>query len=120
LGSTRVRTLIRSGTFGSDGSTRANIGFINESAVPTDLEIIYVDGDTASEVGRFNLSSRIGRLLAPHEVVQLSNVFAGLPAGTRKILVEAEVIAPGASVSGYAVQLDNTTNDGSFFVMEEE
>jgi hypothetical protein len=120
LGSTRVRTLARSGSFGSDGSTRANIGFVNESPVATDLTITYVDGDTASIVREFALSSVIGRLLAPREVVQLNNVFAGLPAETQKILVEAEVTAPGASVSGYAVQLDNTTNDGSFFVMEEE
>ena len=117
---TRLRTLLRSGSFGTDGSTRANVGFVNESAVPTDLILSTYDGDTSSQLGEVSLSSIIGRLLAPSEVVQLNNVFQSLPPATHKLIVEATVTAPGARVSGYAVQLDNTTNDGSLFLMAEE
>ena len=42
-----------------------------------------------------------------------------MPASTRLISVEATPLSPVA-ISGYAVQLDSVTNDGSFFLMTEE
>ncbi|HEY1252757.1 MAG TPA: hypothetical protein VGH97_16375 [Thermoanaerobaculia bacterium] len=111
---------VRNGSFGSDGTTRANIGFVNEGATTTDFRITYVDAATGSKIKDFPLSTAVGHALAPGEVVQLNNVFgsAGVPASTRLMSVMAAPITAGR-LSGYAVQLDSVTNDGSFFLMTE-
>jgi hypothetical protein len=117
---TQVVAFIRNGAFGADGTTRANIGFVNEGASPVDVRVIYLDAMSGSKLKDFTLSSALGHVLDPGEVVQLNNVFAsaGVPAGTRLMSVTAEPVTPGR-VSGYAVQLDSVTSDGSFFLMTE-
>jgi hypothetical protein len=111
---------VRNGSFGSDGTTRANIGFVNEGATTADFRITYLDAATGSKIKDFVLSSAVGHPLAPGEVVQLNNVFAsaGVPAGTRLMSVTAAPLT-GGRLSGYAVQLDSVTSDGSFFLMNE-
>ncbi len=119
----RVLGAARSGVFGNDGSTRANIGIINEGFGTTDVEISYYDGATGALLKTFLISSRSGHVLEENEVYQLNNVFAesGIPSTTRAMVIQAQ--AAGGSnnyLSAYGVQLDNTTNDGSFYFMEEE
>jgi hypothetical protein len=119
--STRLVAFLRNGDFGSDGTTRANIGFVNEGATPVDIRVTYLDAATGAKIKDFTISSVVSRPLGPGEVVQLNNVFAsaGVPAGTRLLSVVAEPVAAGR-ISGYAVQLDSVTSDGSFFLMTEE
>lgn len=118
----RVLGAARSGVFGNDGSTRANVGIINEGFGPSDVTISYFDGGSGALLKTFLVSSRAGHILQENEVYQLNNVFAesGIPSGTRTMVVEATAVEDGNYVSVYGVQLDNTTNDGSFFFMEEE
>jgi hypothetical protein len=114
---------VRSGLFGNDGSTRANVGIVNEGSGESDVAVTYFDGATGVQLKQFLISSRAGRLLAENEVYQLNNIFNDpvIPGTTHTIVVEAEAAgASGNYVSVYGVQLDNTTNDGSFFFMEEE
>jgi hypothetical protein len=117
----RIVTFVRNGTFGPDGTTRANIGFVNEGATPADFRVTYLDATSGVKIKDFTLSSAVGHPLDPGEVVQLNNVFAssGVPAGTRLMSIMASPISAGR-ISGYAVQLDSVTNDGSFFLMTEE
>jgi len=117
----RIVAFLRNGTFGSDGTTRANIGFVNEGATPVDLRITYLDATTGAKIKDFTLSSVVSRPLGPGEVVQLNNVFvsAGLPGATRLMSVTATPVTAGR-ISGYAVQLDSVTSGGSFFLMTEE
>ena len=117
--STKVVAFVRNGTFGTDGTTRANIGIVNEGATTTDVHITYFDASTGSAVKQFDLSSVAGHSLAAGEVVQLNNIFAGLPGSTKIIRVEARPLS-AAVISGYGVQLDSVTNDGSFFLMTED
>jgi hypothetical protein len=114
-GSEILKAVVRNGTFGGDGSTRANIGFVNEGTVPTTIAVSYRDGTTGSVLREFTTSE-----LRPGEVTQLNNIFTTLPAGTRMITVRAQAQAVNGRISGYAVQLDNTTNDGAFFLFTEE
>ena len=118
----RVLGAVRSGVFGNDGSTRANVGIINEGSGPTDVEISYFDGGTGALLKTFLVSSRAGHALEENEVYQLNNVFgeSGIPSTTHTMVVQASATVDANYVSVYGVQLDNTTNDGSFFFMEEE
>jgi len=120
-GASRIHATLRNGTFGNDGNTRANIGFVNEGAVAADVQVVYYDALTGATLKGFKLSDVAHHLLEPGEVFQISNVFAdsSVPAGTKQILVDASTLTSGNLVSGYAVQLDATTNDGSFFLMTE-
>jgi hypothetical protein len=116
----RMVTTVRNGAFGQDGNTRANIGFINYSNIAIDLKVEYKNTDTGASLKSFALSSAVGHLLESHEVVQLGNIFSDAAlAGVSRILVTVTPIQPSQSFDGYAVQLDNTTNDGSFFLMTE-
>jgi hypothetical protein len=58
--------------------------------------------------------------LRPGEVTQLNNIFSNLPAGTGTVIVRAQAQAVGGRISGYGVQLDSVTNDGSFFLFVEQ
>lgn len=109
-----VKAAVRNGSLGSDGNTRANIGFVNEGGTLTDVDVVYYDGTTGAEVKQFTITD-----LAVGEVKQYNNIFAGLPAATTKLVIRATAVDAGARISGYGVQLDNTTNDGSFFLMVE-
>jgi hypothetical protein len=115
-GSEVIKAAIRNGSFGPDGTTRANIGFVNESTSETDISVTFRDGSTGSTLRQFTLED-----VAPGEVRQLNNVFVHneIPAGTRTILVRASASNDGR-ISGYAVQLDSITQDGSFFLFAEE
>ena len=116
---TRIVTTVRNGAFGQDGNSRANLGFVSESNAPMDMHVTYIDAATRLTLKSFNLSAAVGHLLAPREVVQLNNVFADPAlAGSSRIIVIATVDS-AQTFTGYAVQLDNTTNDGSFFIMTE-
>jgi hypothetical protein len=117
----RVTAFVRNGTFGLDGTTRANVGLVNEGPAATDVRVTYLDAGSGVKIKEFNLSSTVGHALNPGEVVQLNNIFAGsgVPTSTRLINVQAVPLSP-IPISGYAVQLDSVTNDGSFFLMTEE
>ncbi len=114
-GSERLKAAVRNGPLGADGTTRANIGLVNEGTTLTDVDVVYYDGATGAEVKQFTVSD-----LAVGEVRQFNNVFAGLPAGTTTLIIRATALAAGARISGYGVQLDSVTNDGSFFLMVED
>lgn len=116
-GSEIVKAAVRDGTFGADGTTRTNIGFVNEGSLPTDVDIQYRDGATGQLLRQFTHAG-----LQPGEVFQFNNIFAhaSIPAATRTIIVRGQALANNARISGYGVQLDSVTNDGSFFLFSEE
>jgi len=118
----RVISALRSGLFGNDGSTRANLGIVNEGFGTTDVVVSYYDGDTGTLLKQFSVSSKVGHGLEENEVYQINNVFgdSAIPATTHSLVVEMDGIENGVYVSGYGVQLDNTTNDGAFFFFEEQ
>lgn len=115
-----VIAFVGNGDFGASGSTRANIGLVNEGTTATDVRITYLDALSGAKIKEFNLSDAAHHGLEPGEVAQINNIFgsSGVPAGTRLISVQATPISPGR-ISGYAVQLDSVTSDGSFFLMTE-
>jgi hypothetical protein len=112
----------RSGVFGNDGSTRANLGIINQGRCPTDVWITYYDGDTGVHLKQFLVSWVAGHDLAVDEVYQLNNIFAdpAIPSTVHTLVIQVEAQLAGVYVSGYLVQLDSTTQDGSFFFLSEE
>lgn len=115
-------TAVRNGAFGTDGTTRANIGFVNEHVVATDVEVTYFDGTTGAQLKQFTLSQVTQRpTLSAGEVYQLNNIFndSAIPAGTRLLVIRVRSLASQSRISGYVVQLDSITNDGSFFLMNE-
>lgn len=114
-GSEILKAAVRNGTFGTDGTTRANIGFVNAGSGATDIGISFRDGSTGDEIRQFVQDD-----LQPGEVVQLNNIFSSVPAGTRTIIVRAQALSSTGRISGYAVQLDSVTNDGAFFLFAEE
>jgi hypothetical protein len=116
----RIAAFVRNGAFGLDGTTRANIGLVNEGSAATDVRITYLDAGNGVTIKEFNLSSAVGHALNPGEVVQINNIFvgAGVPPSTRLISVQAVPLS-AVPISGYAVQLDSVTSDGSFFLMTE-
>ena len=118
----RVVGAMRSGFFGNDGSTRANLGIVNQGFGPTDVHVLYFDGATGVLLKSFNVSERAGHALEENEVYQLNNIFndPAIPASTDTLVVELTATVSGNYVSAYGVQLDNTTQDGSFFFFEEE
>ena len=125
---TRFRALGsgRDGVFGNDGSTRANLGIINQGDADgngsTDVRITYYDGSNGNQLKQFFLSSVIHRELQANEVYQLNNIFndASVPSTTTTMTIKVEAQRANWYVSAYVVQLDNTTNDGSFFFLFEE
>lgn len=118
--STQLVTFVRDGTFGTDGTTRANIGFVNEGSTTVDVRITYLDAATGAKIKEFTLAGALRHDFSPGEVVQINDIFgsSGVPSATRLISVQATPLAPGR-ISGYTVQLDSVTNDGSFFLMTE-
>lgn len=118
---TQMTTMVRNGTFGHDGNTRANVGVINWGNSAIDLKVEYIDPSTGLTLKTFNVSSAAGHLLESREVVQFGNVFGDTAlTGVSRIIVIVTPIPPSQTFSGYAVQLDNTTNDGSFFLFTEK
>ena len=120
---TELVTFVANGDFGESGVTRANIGIVNESGTaPTDLQIAYRDASNGVLMKQFRLSDLIHRSLGPGEVDQLNNIFADplIPPTTQLLRVEIRPVSSSrVTISGYAVQLDSVTNDGSFFLMTE-
>lgn len=116
-GSETIRAAVRNGSFGADGTTRTNIGFVNEGTVPTTVAVSYRDGASGQVLREFTTAE-----LRPGEVTQQNNIFtqSGVPAGTRTMIVRAQAQAVNGRISGYAVQLDSVTNDGAFFLFAEE
>jgi hypothetical protein len=116
----------RDGAFGNDGSTRANLGIVNQGDASgsgsTDARITYFDGANGNQLKQFFLSSVIGRELAANEVYQLNNIFtdAAIPPTTTTLVIKVEAQKANWFISAYIVQLDNTTQDGSFFYLFEE
>src|SRR5262245_2559273 len=111
-----IKAALRNGSFGADGTTRANIGFVNEGGTATDIEVTYFDGATGVQLKEFILKG-----LVPGEVVQLNNIFgdAAVPAGTRSLVVRGQAQSGNGRISGYGVQIDSVTQDGSFFLFVE-
>ena len=118
----RVIGATRSGVFGNDGSTRANLGIVNEGFGSTDVQISYYDGDTGALLKQYDISSKAGHILEENEVFQINNIFldSGVPGSTRSMVIQVEATVAGVYVSAYGVQLDNSTQDGAFFFFEEE
>jgi hypothetical protein len=122
----RVLGSARRGVFGNDGSTRANLGIVNEGfgnlTGSSDVRIIYYDGDTGAELKSFFIGDIVGHDLEENEVYQLNNIFNDpvIPATVRTMIIRVEAVRADVFVSAYVVQLDNTTQDGSFFFLEEE
>lgn len=113
----------RSGLFGNDGNTRANLGVVNEGFGATDVRVTYYDGETGLQLKQFLVSSVVHHVLEENEVVQFNNIFndASIPSTTHTLEIQVEAVVPDTQyVSAYAVQLDNTTNDGSFFFLDQE
>jgi hypothetical protein len=117
----RVISSSRTGIFGNDGSTRSNIGIINEGFGPTDVDVKYFDGETGQLLKQFNLSEKAGHVLQENEVFQINKVFddSAIPPTTHTLVIELDSTVTDVYVSGYGVQLDNTTNDGAFYFFEE-
>jgi hypothetical protein len=113
-GAETIKSGMRNGSFGADGTTRANIGIVNEGGTATDVELTYFDGATGTQLKELTLTS-----LLPGEVVQLNNIFADLPAGTRSLVVRAQAQTANGRISGYGVQIDSVTQDGAFFLFVE-
>ncbi len=113
-GSETIKGAMRNGSFGADGTTRANIGIVNEGGTATDVELSYFDGTTGTQINELTLMG-----LLPGEVVQLNNIFANLPPGTRSLIVRAQAQSTNGRISGYGVQIDSVTQDGSFFLFVE-
>jgi hypothetical protein len=116
-GALTLTTSIRRDTFTMN--TRVNLGFISRTAsgALADVGISFYDGATGQPIGQYTLSSRIGHALAQKEVAQLNDVFSDpILAGyeNRSIVVRATSLGP---IEGYAVILDGTSNDGSFYTM---
>ena len=118
----RVISSARSGIFGNDGSTRANLGIINEGFGNSDVRVKYFDGATGALLKEFLVSSKAGHLLEEAEVYQINNIFGdpSVPDSTTTMVVELDALNPDTYVTGYGVQLDNTTNDGAFYFFEEQ
>jgi hypothetical protein len=118
----RVQGAGRSGAFLTDGNTRANLGIVNEGPGATDVTVTYFNGVTGQQLKQFPLSSVAGHVLEENEVYQINNVFTdpAIPANVPALVVRIEAVADGPYVSAYVVQLDNTSQDGSFFLLEEE
>lgn len=118
----RVLTAARDGDFGTDGSTRANLGIVNEGFGPTDVRITYYDGSSGAQLRQFFLGDVIGHDLEENEVYQINNVFndPSIPASVTTLVIQVEAQIADVYVSAYIVQLDNTTQDGSFFFGFEE
>lgn len=118
----RVVGAARGGVFGNDGSTRANLGIVNEGFGPTDVRVTYYNGETGALLKEFFLGDVVHHDLEENEVVQLNNIFndSAIPSTVHTLVVEVEAATVDVFVSAYVVQLDNTTNDGSFFFLEEE
>jgi hypothetical protein len=119
----RVLGPVRSGVFGNDGSTRANLGIVNEGFGATDVRVTYYDGESGAQLKQFLASSVVHHVLEENEVIQLNNIFndPAIPSSTHTLEVQVEALVPDTQyVSAYAVQLDNTTNDGSFFFLDQE
>lgn len=64
--------------------------------------------------------------LAPGQVIQINDVVNNggknafqIPAGTSAVIVFVDEVAGTSQISGYAVQKDRSTNDGSFVLMQE-
>jgi hypothetical protein len=93
----------------------------NSVSGPITVRVSFVDPSTGAAVGTqptFNL--------APGQVVQINDVLNNaetnafqFPAGTTSVIVFVDEIAGNSQISGYAVQKDITTNDGSFVLMQE-
>ena len=113
----------RSGVFGNDGSTRANLGIVNEGTGATDVRVTYYDGETGAQLKQFLASTVAHHILEENEVVQFNSIFAdaAIPSTTHTLEIQVEALVPDTQyVSAYAVQLDNVTNDGSFFFLDQE
>ena len=125
---TRFRALGggRDGVFGNDGSTRANLGIVNDGDASgvgaTDVRITYFDGSTGTQLKQFFLSDLIHHDLEANEVAQINNIFndSAIPSTTTTLMIKVEAQQADLYVTGYIVQLDNTTQDGSFFYLFEE
>jgi hypothetical protein len=113
----------RSGVFGNDGSTRANLGIVNEGFGNSDVRVTYYDGATGVLLKQFLVSDLVHHPLEENEVYQINNIFSdpAIPSSVNTLVVQIEdTLHNDQYISGYLVQLDNVTNDGSFFFLEQE
>ena len=76
----------------------------------------------ATQLKQFFLSDLIHHDLEANEVAQINNIFndSAIPSTTTTLMIKVEAQQADLYVTGYIVQLDNTTQDGSFFYLFEE
>ena len=87
------------------------------------MRITYYDGANGNQLKQFFLSDVIHHDLEANEVYQLNNIFndSGDPGDhDHTLMIKVEAQPADFYVSAYIVQLDNTTQDGSFFYLFEE
>ena len=86
------------------------------------MRITYFDGATGTQLKQFFLSDLIHHDLEANEVAQINNIFndSAIPSTTTTLMIKVEAQQADFYVTGYIVQLDNTTQDGSFFYLFEE
>ena len=118
----RMALLLRNGSFGQEGSIRSNLGAIHAGSAeagvqdlgPISVRLSFYDGDSGARVGSQPIFT-----LQPLEVIQWNGVFTradfGIPAGTDTIVVFVDRVAGSARMTGYGVELDNESQDGSYF-----
>ena len=101
-----------------------NVG-INDSgnsvSAPVTVRLSFFDPASGKAVGTqptFNLAT--GQVIQINDVINNAgkNAFQ-LPAGTTSVIVFVDEIGGASQISGYAVQKDTSTNDGSFVLMQE-
>jgi hypothetical protein len=93
----------------------------NSVSAPITVRLSFFDPSTGTEVGTqptFNLAQ--GQVIQINDVINNAgkNAFQ-LPAETTSVIVFVDEIAGSSQISGYAVQKDIATNDGSFVLMQE-
>ena len=91
---------------------------------PAEQEKMRVAGRLAAEV-----LDMIGEHVVPGVTTEeldrlchdfIVNAQQAIPANVHTLVVQVEAVSANVYVSAYIVQLDNTSNDGSFFFLEEE
>ena len=71
----RVFGAARGGVFGNDGSTRANLGIMNEGLRPDGRPDHLLQRRHGRQLKQFFVSAAAGHILEENEVYQLNNIF---------------------------------------------
>jgi hypothetical protein len=93
----------------------------NAVSGPVTVQLSFFDPATGAAVGTqptFNLAP--GQMIQINDVINEAETNAfQFPAGTTSVIVFVDEVAGNSQISGYTVQKDIVTNDGSFVLMQE-